>query len=262
MRRIAVSFFFLSAALVAAWQCSAQIIGSGIYGDVRPVGGGGSLTWNVPGSGNTATFTGTPTLPYTTSALSIGTASSDRVVVVLVSWRGTTDITNVQIGASSATQAVDMFGTSTGRSGGGDHNSTIWYLNIPSGTAASITISGTSGLINDGVISIAYLTGSARASVASTQNACPPCYYTNADLASPSASISLTTGQVAVIAGLGSVGGSNSSSWTGTSSSTPDEELNDGTIIGTMQYATASGTVTGAYGNGGVAGWVSATFKP
>src|SRR5438105_3309108 len=90
----------------------------------KAAGGSGSLifTWT-----DSKTLTGTPVPPASFAAASIGTASSDRIVVAGISWQGTAstnmDITAVTIGGVTATQVAYL------RSSARAHG--IWYAAVP-----------------------------------------------------------------------------------------------------------------------------------
>jgi hypothetical protein len=141
-------------------------IGSGI---VRAYGGAppaslSAITWT-----DTYSKTGTPA-PGTSETVDIGTASSDRVVVLAIGSYGAADnvnmdITTATIGGNSATLAAAM------RDAGGSFprlGTLVFYLNVPSGATASVVIGGyTNGWVEDYTVDVGYFTGSATASHAS-----------------------------------------------------------------------------------------------
>lgn len=227
----------------------------GFYGPAAG-GGGGSLifTWR-----SAAVQGGVPApnaSMFTSQA--IGTASSDRIVVVAISWTGTSstnmDIPSngVTIGGVTATQAVNSRPSSKGHA--------IFYALVTSGTTATIGITGyTNGWIDEIIINTASITGSATASVASTN--VTPAYSSGL---STSPSITIPTGGVGAIAALSiNNGGVSTSTWSGATKDNDQYDSNVAGITGTMAHITASGTVseTGVNG-GGPTGWVVAVFQP
>src|SRR5437899_9203515 len=107
MRKL-LSFLIALAAMIAvtasSFAGSMTLLG---VGTAPGGGGGGSLTFTWTDS---KVLTGTPAPPASFAAASIGTASSDRVVVAGISWQGTSsanmDITAVTIGGITATQVA------------------------------------------------------------------------------------------------------------------------------------------------------------
>jgi hypothetical protein len=259
MKRI----FLLVAALllVAGPASSGSLTLTGVGGPPASVA---SLTWHVP-TGNSALITGTPSLPVNTSNINIGTATSDRVVVVCIAYQyGGTGypLSSVVIDPSganiSATLAVTNKAAETG------YTNDIWFANVPTGTSVPIrlNVAAGSGTLTNAVVTVGYLTGSATASVSSSVNTNPPAYYST-EYDSPSYSVTVGTGNVAIISGAADYAAVYASTWVGTTNSSPDTEVDNGIVIGTLTHATISGTVTETMVNGGhVAGWASATFGP
>ena len=179
------------------------------------------------------------TTSYTFSSTSIGTASSDRLVVVVVEGRQAVvdrTVSSVTIGGVSATivSATNVSGRYPG---------CIAYLTVTSGTTADIvvTFSGSTG--SGCAIQVYTLTSlSSTTPVDSDQSG---------TVASP-ASVTLTTSsQGALIAGVGGNGGATGSiSWTGP---TEDYEVSPATGFrvgsaskdntGTSETVTATETV-------------------
>jgi hypothetical protein len=189
--------------------------------------GGGSLTWHVPAS-NTCTYSGS-TSPQSGSA-SIGTASTDRVVVACISYIGAAAtsgevITAVTANGASLTKAVDSFVTS-----GAQRLTAIWYGNVTSGSGAqALSFTASNGFFQEGAITVGYFTGSATASVSSTQNASPPGYPTTIPAAG---SVTIGgSGRIGVACGFNDPGSSTTVSWTGAASSSSDTDYNDGGSI-------------------------------
>lgn len=78
----------------------------------------------------------------TFSAVSLGAASSDRYVVVVVQWRHQTagvDISGVTIGGQAATQAVEAVSTDSTHM----FHTEIWYALVTSGTTGDIVVTVT-----------------------------------------------------------------------------------------------------------------------
>ena len=228
----------------------------GWYVPVTGGGGGGTLAFNWRSAAVQGGVPAPNASMFTSQA--IGTASSDRIVVVGISWTGTSstnmDIPSngVTIGGVTATQAVNSRPSSKGHA--------IFYALVTSGTTATIGITGyTNGWIDEIIINTATITGSATASVASTN--VTPAYSSGL---STSPSITIPTGGVGVIASVAiNNGGVSTSNWTGATPANDQYDGNVSGITGTMAYLTASGTVTETSVNGGgPTGWVVAVFQP
>lgn len=104
----------------------------------------------------TATYSNTDASSYTFSAQAIGTAASDRYVIVGVgNSNTTTDPTSVTVGGNSATKIASV-------TGGGAHNASLWIVLVTSGTTADIVVSGAGpNRCGIGVWSATGLTGTA-----------------------------------------------------------------------------------------------------
>jgi hypothetical protein len=174
-------------------------------------GGGGSPTWlktanpavQTVGSGNTATFSGA----------NIGTASSDRIVVVCAATDGGGPLVSpngVTIGGTNATLAK--------ASNAGTKNAEIWYLNVPSGTSATIAVTGTTGLTYSG-ITVGILTGVTATPTTTAAEA----YGYNGDPNTTSSALTIPA------TGFGIVCGGSESNGTPTFN------------VGTLDYKTATG---------------------
>jgi hypothetical protein len=145
MRRAFLAYIALCAVLFAGWQVSraATDIGLTTMGvTYYAPSGGGSVTWTTftppaiqAGTANPQAFTG----------VSIGTAASNRVVVVCVGASNNTPVTSVTIGGVSATAAE--------QSGGSANAAELWYASVPSGTTATFDINLAAGFpTNIGII--------------------------------------------------------------------------------------------------------------
>jgi len=233
-------------------------------------GGGGSLTFTVPGGGtNSASITGTPTLPTVFSNLNIGTASGDRIVVVTLQWKGAASSPNADIttghvtansGAITFTQACHYFNSTT------KVGHSVWFALVTSGTTMnlSVTSTGGTGWVNDINVEVAVLTGSATASVSSivnTPDGGPP-GYPNSFTNSNSASVTVPTGGVAIISSFVDITSLTANTWTGTTSSSPDITETSADVSGCMCHAISSATVAQSVSNTGGSGWASASFQP
>lgn len=131
---------------------------------------------SAAGSGTSLTFTatdvsqvfqtGSGTLTWT--GVNIGTASSDRIVVVAVSGEGNAGTSiSVTIGGVTATRAI---GINLLRNMGGTE---IWYLPITSGTTATIVVTADGGatFMSEAGIAVGKITGSATATVSAVNTA-------------------------------------------------------------------------------------------
>src|SRR5205823_5493559 len=102
-------------------------------------GGGGSLTYNYVAT-VTPNNAGALNSPVTFTAANIGTASSDRIVVVTfgnykAASSASGDFSGVTIGGITATKAAGGTGT-VNRT-----DVDIWYALVPIGTRANIVVS-------------------------------------------------------------------------------------------------------------------------
>jgi hypothetical protein len=274
MRRIAISVLVLCAALFGAQHQPSAFTKSGAGCSTPGLnisidfcnGGGSSLTWNNPGSGNSCVFTGTPTLPFACGSLNFGTATSDRVIVACFAINGAAPASNANVSAvSTQSGAINFTPGPSGSAAVNARYTSIWYANVPTGTTGQTitwTTTGGNGWVTGGVMMIAYLTGSAGASVASSNISSPPAYPSSNVNAG---SVTVSAGQLAALCGIStSSPGPASSAWTGAQAAPDVEVINAGNDMGTLNHATATGTVTETVsGNGaGASGWISATFKP
>ncbi len=219
--------------------------------------GGGTLSF----AWQSSTFVGSTPAPnasmFTNQA--IGTASSDRFVVVAIAWLGTgaagMDIPSngVTIGGVTATQAVYSRPSSRGHA--------VYYANISTGTTATIGITGyTNGFIDEIVINTAIITGSATTS--SPSNDVTPA-YANGLTTSPALTVPVRG--VSIISAVSVNNGSTSapSTWTGATLDNDQYDTNTLGITGSMAHLTVSATVTeNSVNGGGPTGWVVAAFQP
>jgi hypothetical protein len=107
MRKLLTLWIALAAIVaVTASSFGGSMMLLGVGSRPPSVGGGGTPTFTWADS---KVLTGTPP-PGSFAAASIGTASSDRIVVAGISWQGTAstnmDITAVTIGGVTATQVA------------------------------------------------------------------------------------------------------------------------------------------------------------
>ena len=73
---------------------------------------------------------------YSFATTSVGTADPTRIVAVGISWIGTQTISSVTIGGNTASHATNASGVA----GGGNTNTDIYYLAVPTGTTATIAV--------------------------------------------------------------------------------------------------------------------------
>lgn len=147
-----------------------------------PVGGGPTLNFIA------ATSSGTNTTTYTFNNVSIGTASSDRLVVIVAHAGGgggagnNASITSLTLGGTSMTKATSLF----------DANAScdLYYLTVTSGTTATVvaTYDKQKGRCTIGVYTITGLS-STTPSDTGTSN--------NSDTA-PTLTLDIPTGSIAV----------------------------------------------------------------
>jgi hypothetical protein len=123
------------------------------------VAGGGALTFTVT---DVAQAWQAASDPITWTGVAIGTATSDRIVVVTVSGDAANDLSSVTVGGISATRAVGT--TMTGFADG----TQIWFASVPTGTTATIVVAAGS-FINEIAIAVGIITGSATTAVSATQ---------------------------------------------------------------------------------------------
>jgi hypothetical protein len=162
---------------------------------------------------------------YTFSGASIGTASSDRLVVVCAMINAqsitTYGISSVTIGGSAATLAVS---SSLGK------NSAIFYRLVPTGTTATIVVSlsgsGTPGRCAVGVFAVTGYTNSTPEVVGSA--------YSDTSVSSLSVPINVSSGAAAIACCY--VGSNATSTWT-----SPMVEAFDNPIENT-NFTTATAT--------------------
>lgn len=155
-------------------------------------GGGAAPTWTK--TGNPASQnTGTTSVTFT--SVSIGTASSDRIVVAVYNSASAV-ATAMTIGGITATKAVEE---SSGISG-----LQIWYAPVPTGTTANIVATSGGAMSNESVI-VGILTG---------VTAAPPITNTTPPASTSPATISVNVPST----GFGIVGiyqgGTTSGAWT------------------------------------------------
>lgn len=110
-----------------------QVVGSYASG-----GGGPVLTFQAAPAGTNPNATST-----TFTSVAIGTATSDRIVIVVVQSE-TSVVTGVTVGGVSATKAVEESTIISGLQ--------IWYAAVPSGTTANIVLSAGGTLNNTGIV--------------------------------------------------------------------------------------------------------------
>ncbi len=201
-------------------------------------GGGGGITF-------TATATASAAPGFATSgnfSMDIGTASSDRVVIVVIGNDGNATIGTVTVNGVTATLGV---GNGTA---GSTNNSGMWYANVPSGSGVqTVAWSGASLGVAGIACVVGYLTGqSGGGSVTPTNSG-----FYNTNQAQPQGPLAITvpSGGIA-IDGIGasfSVSTTPTMTWTGTTSGSGDlaiGNLGGNGVQAAMAHSTSSGNVT------------------
>ncbi len=181
------------------------------------------------------------------SSVNIGTPSSQRIVVVGVGQDNhTCPVISLSVNGIFATEAVDD---------GPDSYSSLWYINVTSGTTANIVVTcpsdGAFGVVD---ILVGTLTG---ASLTPTAVATHPTDSTDDPQAIPtSGSITVPTNGVAVVfAGQPGSSGDNTVTWTGATGDYYVETSTEGdgeSVLLAHSYTAGSDsfTVSGSVGNG------------
>jgi hypothetical protein len=154
MKRL-IAFILCAALCCFHGQSSAQ----GWLPLAAPSSGGSALTFTP--TATTVAWSVAPSPPVTFSAVSIGTASSDRIVVAVLAVDGNATngvISGITIGGTSATQAAKLDPTATIK------GIYIYYLKVTSGTTANIVVS-CSGFPGGIGLAVGIITGSATTSL-------------------------------------------------------------------------------------------------
>jgi hypothetical protein len=223
-------------------------------------GGGGplSITWQSGIGTSTA-----PAAPWAPSAIACGTATADRIIVIVLTYLGSganDHITTATINGTTGTLAVDGY-TASGR-----RNVAIWYLPVSTGTTATLTFSGwTGGNVQNLAVNLATITGSVTALLGSSVTS--QLYPIGG-----SAAVSVPTNGLAVlgyVAATAANAGSIAPIWSG-GGVTDGFQLDasaGGNTGGAQGHLSSSATIAptpnGGAGNyGGAQGWVSASFQP
>lgn len=136
---------------------------------LNPAGGGGGGTLTYTATAVATAWQTSVSPPATFTAVAIGTASSDRIVVVSITVDGNASngvISGVTIGGSGAAKAVGIDPTVAGQ------GVYIYSLLVTSGTTANIVIS-CSGFPSGIGISVGNIKGSATATVNATNSVGP-----------------------------------------------------------------------------------------
>jgi hypothetical protein len=220
-------------------------------------GGGSTLSFSWQSSAVSGSTPAPSSTLFTTQA--IGTASSDRIVVVGISWKGTAsagmDIPSngVIIGGVTATQGAYLRGTNS-------RATALYYANVPTGTTATIGITGYSnGFIDEIIINTGIVTGSATTSVASNITSVPPGYSSG----TTGQSVTVPASGLSVVCAISDNNGfAPTSSFTGATLDKDQYDANTFGNTGTMAHLTASATVTMGTNSGASTGWVARNFQP
>jgi hypothetical protein len=172
---------------------------------------------------------------YTFSGRAIGTASSDRIVVVcaMINAKSTEpySVSGVTINGSAATLAVN---SSLGR------NSAIFYLLVPTGTTANIVVtlsgSGTPGRCVAGIFSVKGYTNATPEVVGST--------YSDTNVASLSVPINVSSGAAAIACCYVGNNGTSGATWTSPMTEAFDSPIESTTFTAASTTSLSRGTTT------------------
>jgi hypothetical protein len=219
--------------------------------------GGGTLSFSWQSSAVSGSTPAPSSTLFTTQA--IGTASSDRIVVVGISWKGTAsagmDIpsSGVTIGGVTATQGAYLRGTNS-------RATAIYYANVTTGTTATIGITGYSnGFIDEIIINTGIITGSGTTSNPSNITSVPPGYSSG----TTGQAVTVPTNGVSVICAISDNNGfAPTSSFSNATLDKDQYDTNTFGNTGTMAHLTASATVTMGTNSGASTGWVAINFQP
>jgi hypothetical protein len=260
MRKL-LTFLIALAAIVFAVRSPAyaQVGQIPTYLQPAPSGGGGPLTITWQSGIGTSTA---PAAPWAPSAMACGTATADRIVVIVLTYLGSganDHITTATINGVTATLAVD------GYSASGRRDVAIWYLPLSTGTTVTLTFSGwTGGNVQNLAVNLATITGSVTALLSSSVTS--QLYPTGG-----SAAVSVPTNGLAVLGYVAATNGNAGSiapTWSG-GGVTDGFQLDasaGGNTAGAQAHLTSSATIAptpnGAGNYGGAQGWVSASFQP
>lgn len=155
-------------------------------GTAHSTGGGGSVNWTK--TANPAIQAGTAN-PQSFTSVNIGTAASDRIVIVCAGQNSNGPINALTINGVSATKAVDS--TATGGS-----ETSLWYLNVTSGTSATIDLTSNSAF--PGFVGIAVGTINTATATPGTTTSNPGASFRN-DPQTTAASVTVPSNGIAVL---------------------------------------------------------------
>lgn len=107
------------------------------------VGGGGGLTYSYESSAES----GNNASGYTFSSMGIGTADSDRRVIVVAATRGTNTVSSVTVTVGGVSASIDYLSGHTGTG-----NSIVFAsAAVPTGTAADVVVTWSGSMLRCGV---------------------------------------------------------------------------------------------------------------
>lgn len=173
------------------------------FGSTRAAAAGGTITSTfIAATGNTS-----DTSTYTFSGASIGTAASDRIVVVAAWVRAasTVSISSLTIGGVSATAIVTAEGTGTA-----SNRLSIYALNVTSGTTADIVVNCSTAGVRAG-IGVWRFSGQSTPSTTAHATATDTTASSNA----LSATINIPAGGTVIAASADGGGTTLTCTWTG-----------------------------------------------
>lgn len=144
MTRHLASLLAALALALAPALASAQLLLTGVGSP--PAGGGGGLTLTYQGSFVSPTNQSTP---YTQAAAALGTATSDRIVVVGITSAATSTgtISTVTVGGVTATQAVNSPSAVVNAL-----HTQFWYASVPTGSTGDIVVTPTAEMLRMGFV--------------------------------------------------------------------------------------------------------------
>lgn len=241
------------------WQAKYGFVGRG------PVdassGGGATLTYTVTDA------TQTNTTGNSFSSVGIGTATSDRIVVISMVSNSNSSL-NGTVSAMVLTNGIDTINLTQAAQFGNANNTNIWYglASTAAFNHTTATVTFTAPFISNAVIMAATLTGSATASVLGTSGSNYGGGGSTADprgVPNDCTAVSTATGGIVVLVGQmdrtsfggGGYQGNN------TSSPTPDYNVAGGIAAGVFCHGTSGSPGINNAANFN-AGFGIASFQP
>lgn len=182
---------------------------------------------------------------HTFSAVSIGTASSDRIVVVGFTYSANSPVDTITVGGISATKRVE--------SNASARSSSIWTAAVPTGTTADIVVTDTEflGIIG---ITVGILTGANETPTATGVLA----YAFGAD--NQNVTLTIPTDGIAIACGHSET--TNTTTWiTGTNDFDTKFSTTHTNLLGHHSTSGSQTLSVSGYNFAGF-GWAAAAFEP